>query len=62
LFGSLIETGSRSNVFIGYAIGAALVIMAAAIAWRYAVDAEGKPLEHLAPPLGADRGEAADRR
>ncbi|MFI4930609.1 MAG: MFS transporter, partial [Burkholderiales bacterium] len=36
LFGALIETGSRSNVFIGYAIGAALVLMAAAIAWRWA--------------------------
>ncbi len=53
LFGALIETGSRSNVFIGYAIGAALVLAAAAIAWRWAVDAERKPLEHVAPPLGA---------
>jgi hypothetical protein len=48
----LIATGSRANVFIGYAVGAALVIVAAAIAWRYAVDAEGKPLEQVAPPLG----------
>jgi len=62
LFGALIETGSRANVFIGYAIGAALVILAAAIAWRYAIDAEGKPLEQLAPPLGCDREEAADLR
>jgi MFS family permease len=53
LFGMLIATGSRSNVFMGYAIGAALVLVAAAIAWRYAVDAERKPLEHVAPPLGA---------
>jgi MFS family permease len=53
LFGALIETGSRANVFIGYAVGAGLVIVAAAIAWRYAVDAEGKPLEQVAPPLGA---------
>jgi MFS family permease len=53
LFGALIETGSRSNVFVGYAIGAALVLLAAAIAWRWAVDAERKPLEHVAPPLGA---------
>src|SRR5262249_20679683 len=53
LFGALIETGSRANVFIGYAIGAVLVIAAAAIAWRHAVDAERKPLEHVAPPLGA---------
>ena len=54
LFGALIESGSRANVFIGYAVGAALVIVAAAVAWRYAVDAEGKPLEEIAPPLGAD--------
>ena len=51
LFGALIETGSRANVFIGYAVGAVLVIVAAAVAWRYAVDAEGKPLEQVAPPL-----------
>ena len=53
LFGALIATGSRANVFAGYAIGAALVIIAAGIAWRYAVDAERKPLEEVAPPLGA---------
>jgi hypothetical protein len=40
-------------VFIGYAIGAVLVIIAAAIAWRWAVNAERKPLEQVAPPLGA---------
>jgi MFS family permease len=57
LFGALIETGSRGNVFIGYAIGAALVLVAALIAWRWAVDAERKPLEQIAPPLGAADGE-----
>jgi MFS family permease len=54
LFGALIETGDRANVFVGYAIGAALVVLAAGVAWRYAVDAERKPLEEVAPPLGAD--------
>jgi MFS family permease len=54
LFGALIETGSRENVFAGYAIGAALVGAAAVVAWRYAVDAECRPLEEIAPPLGAD--------
>jgi MFS family permease len=53
LFGALIETGSRANVFIGYAIGAVLVVVAAAIAWRWAVNAERKPLEQVAPPLGS---------
>ena len=60
LFGALIETGSRANVFMGYAVGAALVLVAAAIAWRYAVDAERKPLEQVAAPLGAEHPE--DRR
>ena len=60
LFGTLIATGSRANVFMGYAVGAALVLVAAAIAWRHAVDAERKPLEHVAPPLGTE--EDADDR
>ena len=50
-FGMLIGTGSRASVFIGYAIGAILVLVAAAIALRYGVDAERKPLEEVAPPL-----------
>lgn len=53
LFGALIETGSRINVFGGYAVGALLVLGAAAVAWRWAVDAERKPLEEVAPPLGS---------
>jgi MFS family permease len=59
LFGALIATGSRANVFMGYAVGAALVLVAAAIAWRHAVAAEGQPLEHVAAPLGADPGDAS---
>jgi MFS family permease len=55
LFGALISTGSRASVFVGYALGAALVLVAAAIAWRYAVAAERRPLEQVAPPLGAER-------
>jgi MFS family permease len=53
MFGALIATGSRANVFAGYAFGAVLVIAAAAVAWRWAVDAERKPLEEIAPPLGS---------
>jgi MFS family permease len=52
LFGALIESGSRTNVCIGYGIGAALVLGAALVAWRYGIDAERKPLEEIAPPLG----------
>jgi MFS family permease len=56
LFGALIATGSRANVFAGYLVGAALVIGAALVAWRWAVDAERKPLEEITPPLGAADG------
>jgi len=51
LFGALIETGSRGHVFAGYLIGAILMIMAGAIALRWAVAAERKPLETVARPL-----------
>jgi MFS family permease len=53
LFGMLIETGNRDAVAVGYAIGAVLVVIAGMMAWRYAVDAERKPLEEIAPPLDA---------
>ena len=55
LFGMLVDSGSRANVFAGYLFGAVLVLVAAAIAWRHAVDAERKPLEEIAPPLGPQR-------
>jgi MFS family permease len=54
LFGLLIETGSRGAVTAGYAIGAALVVVAGAIALRFAVDAERKPLEEVAGPMGPE--------
>ncbi|MEJ8848542.1 MFS transporter [Variovorax rhizosphaerae] len=53
LFGVLIETGSRGAVTVGYAIGAVLVIVAGLIAWWHAVDAERRPLEDIAPPMGS---------
>jgi MFS family permease len=51
LFGALIDTGSRASVFAGYLLGSALMIVAAAVAWRYAVAAERKSLETVARPL-----------
>jgi MFS family permease len=53
LFGELIGTGSRGAVTIGYAIGAALMIVAGLLALRLAVDAERRPLEEVAMPLNA---------
>ncbi len=51
LFGALIETGSRGSVFVGYLLGAGLMIAAAIIAWRFGVAAERRPLEEVASPL-----------
>ncbi|HZP68782.1 MAG TPA: MFS transporter [Pseudolabrys sp.] len=51
LFGALVDTGSRASVFVGYLIGAALMVIAGCIAWRWGVDAERKPLESVARPL-----------
>ncbi|WP_027583420.1 MFS transporter [Bradyrhizobium sp. Ai1a-2] len=53
LFGVLIDTGSRNSVFAGYLLGSALMIVAAFVAWRYAVAAERKSLESVARPLAS---------
>ncbi|TKC90857.1 MFS transporter [Trinickia terrae] len=53
LFGRLIDTHQRSEVFSGYLVGSALMIAAALIAAIWGVDAERKPLEHVALPLSA---------
>ena len=45
LFGALIDTGSRNSVFAGYLFGSVLMIVAAVVAWRYAIAAERKSLE-----------------
>ena len=54
IFGMLIGTGSRENVFYGYAFGAALMFVAAAVELRIGVDAERVPLERVARPLSAE--------
>jgi MFS family permease len=51
LFGALIDTGSRNSVFAGYLFGSALMVVAAVVAWRYAIAAERKSLESVARPL-----------
>jgi MFS family permease len=51
LFGALIDTGSRSSVFAGYLLGSVLMLIAAAVGWRYAVAAERRSLESVAQPL-----------
>jgi MFS family permease len=51
LLGMLINTGSRSSVAVGYLIGAALMIGAAAVEALWGVAAERKALESVAAPL-----------
>lgn len=51
LFGRLIETGSRQEVFTGYLIGAALMLGAAVVLLIWGVAAERKPLETVCRPL-----------
>jgi len=52
LFGTLIDTGSRSSVAGGYLLGSVLMIAAALIEWCWGVAAERKSLESVCQPLG----------
>ena len=51
LFGSLIGTGDRGAVFLGYLLGAALMLAAALTEIAIGVQAERRPLESVARPL-----------
>ena len=51
LFGRLIETGSRSEVLIGYLIGSILMVIAGGAAGVWGIAAERRPLEAVAKPL-----------
>ncbi len=51
LFGHLIETGSRTSVFMGYLLGGLLMLLAAIAAAIWGVAAERKPLEAVSRPL-----------
>jgi len=53
LFGRLIDTGSRGFLFMGYLIGAALMIAAGLIQWRFGIAAERRSLEDVARPLSS---------
>jgi MFS family permease len=51
LFGWIIGTGSKTALFAGYLVGAALMIIGAIVEAWLGVDAERKSLEHVATPL-----------
>jgi MFS family permease len=52
LYGMLIET-SATSVFYGYLLGGGMMLLGAAIELWLGINAEGKSLEQLAPPLSA---------
>ena len=51
LFGALIDSGERSQIFWGYLLGGVLMLSAAVVELFLGVAAERKPLEEIAPPL-----------
>ncbi|HQR53930.1 MAG TPA: MFS transporter, partial [Burkholderiales bacterium] len=53
LFGTLIETGARGNITMGYLLGAALMIGAAIVELLIGVNAERRSLESVAAPLSS---------
>jgi MFS family permease len=53
LFGTLVGTGDRGDVFLGYLLGAALMIGAAIVELAIGVKAERQPLESVARPISA---------
>jgi MFS family permease len=53
LFGALIGTGSRTKLFFGYLLGAALMLIAAGMEWKLGVKAEGQSLESISAPLAS---------
>ena len=51
LFGALIESGERHQIFWGYLLGGGLMLLASVVELFLGVAAERKPLEEVAPPL-----------
>jgi MFS family permease len=62
LFATLIGSGQRGSVFIGYTVGAVLMFLGGLTAFVWGVNAERRSLEQIATPLSArmvGSGEAA---
>ncbi len=47
LFGAIVDTGEPIQLFYGYALGAALMLIAALVSRKYGVDAERRSLEEI---------------
>jgi MFS family permease len=61
LFGVLIGSGQRGAIVGGYLGGAALMLVAALVAWRWGVAAERRALEDVAAPLSLEAMERETR-
>jgi MFS family permease len=57
LFGALIQSGDPDQIFIGYVVGAAVMIVGGIIQATMGVEAAGRDLEDIAPPLSATQEE-----
>ena len=55
----LLGTGDKASLFLGYAIGSALMLVAAVVAWMWGVAAEQESLADIAEPLSATSAEPA---
>jgi MFS family permease len=53
LFGWLIESGNRSQLFVGYAFAALLMLTASVVTLKLGIAAERRSLEAIAQPLSA---------
>ena len=58
LFGKLIESGDRGQLFVGYLVAAALMAIAAIVEVWLGVDAEQETLEDVAEPLSSEEAAA----
>jgi hypothetical protein len=61
-FGVLIQSGTAQNVFIGYSVGAFLMILGGLTEIFFGVDSERRSLEEIAAPLSAVSVEGSARR
>jgi len=57
LFGALISGGDPDQIFIGYVVGAAVMIFGGVVQATMGVEAAGRDLEDIAPPLSAAEAE-----
>jgi MFS family permease len=54
IFGALVGDGSeRGPLFWGYVLASAIMLFGGLVAFKFGIDAEGKALEDIAPPLSS---------